>query len=392
MRIGVVLPVYHQYPVYIEECLRSLEAQRYRNFKLVIVIDGACESTVRAVHSAAASLTVPFEIISRSDNKGIAYSLNEGFARLSSCSALTWASSDNRYGPDFLQNLYERFSRSPENVVLVYSLFRYINEHGKRLTDDDRDLGEMIARMNRPKTEIVQSNFIGPSFLFAADAFRRAGRYDPRFEHVEDYEFWMRLTGTGEIAFIPDCLMEYRLNGTYSVTSVVSGSDIQYKSLQASAIHRKRVGDIPQLTVLLAAHNRERTVCRVIDSLLNQPFVSIHVILVDNGSTDRTLLRMHRHQDARIMLLRLPARQSRRAIRNIVMPLVLGRFLLELIEHKAIGSNWWMKLAAKLASPPAHPLKAAAFSSPGHLLHPVNQPDVCPFSPTGQLPMRDCTH
>lgn len=48
-KVGVVLPVYNQEREYLFECVQAIENQKYRNFELVIVIDGANAQTVKAV-------------------------------------------------------------------------------------------------------------------------------------------------------------------------------------------------------------------------------------------------------------------------------------------------------------------------------------------------------
>ncbi|QGT99471.1 hypothetical protein SYNTR_0878 [Candidatus Syntrophocurvum alkaliphilum] len=88
-KVGVVLPIYDQKPEYVYECIYSMKLQDYNNFELVIVIDGANKSTKQALFNALRKFPKPFKILERSTNKGIAYSLNEGFSCLSNCDYLT---------------------------------------------------------------------------------------------------------------------------------------------------------------------------------------------------------------------------------------------------------------------------------------------------------------
>ncbi|WP_409345577.1 glycosyltransferase family 2 protein [Paenibacillus sp. MBLB4367] len=330
MRIGIVLPIYRQQPSYLTACIDSLEEQSYRQFKLVIVLDGSDESTSRAVLERTKRLSVSHEIIRRDDNRGIAFSLNEGFARLQDCPLLTWVSSDNRYDPGFLGCLANDMLLGDEKTCLVYSLFRYIDARGLPRTNPAADRDPMTYHMNRPKRHILQSSLIGPSFLFTRDAYNRAGGYDPRYEHVEDYEFWLRLSEVGEFRFVPEFLMDYRLNGPYAITTITPQIEIQLKSIQASVDHRKRIGDIPEITVILQAFNEEKHIATTIKNVLRQSLANFHLLLIDNGSTDRTLYKMHSFQDPRILLLRLPDRKRQSVAKALGSRFALGEFTLEL--------------------------------------------------------------
>jgi len=331
-KIGLVLPVYNQDAGYIRECLDSILAQRFRNFKVVIVIDGANETTREAVRKASRRLTVPFEIFEQEENRGIAFSLNAGFARLADCDYLTWVSSDNRYLPEFLATLTAALDASPANTVLAYSLFHVINERGERLQEPSK---AMMTFMQRPKEHILQQCFIGASFLFKKEAYLRTGGYDPRFEKAEDHEFWMRLLQLGEIKFVPAALMEYRLGGKYAYTTNSSREEIIRKSALASIETRKRIADLPRVTVLLPVYNQEKYVAQAMQSVLGQSFSSLQLVVTDDGSTDGTWQEINKVFDKRIILLCLKKNRGKSAALNFASRFALGEYVLEMD-----GDDW----------------------------------------------------
>ncbi|MFS0777207.1 glycosyltransferase [Neobacillus sp. 3P2-tot-E-2] len=340
MEIGVVLPVYNQKPHYIDECIQSLESQNFRDFQIVIVIDGANQETVQAVYEATKMLTIPYEIILRNENKGIAYSLNQGFSHLNDCRFLTWVSSDNRHYPDFLQTLYEQLVNASKETVLVYSLFNLIDQNGINRDNDEIRRNKMVNFMSQNKEEILQQNFIGASFLFKQSAFVKAGGYDSMFEKVEDYEFWIRLLRIGEIKFIPHFLMEYRLNGEHSYTTITPREDIKIKSTAASNYHRLKQGDTPKVTVMISFYNERKFIRQAIGSVLNQTFKDFQLILIDDGSTDNPWEEIFKYNDSRIIPLKIENGGKARAL-NIGLAFALGEYILELdgddwLEHDTL--------------------------------------------------------
>lgn len=333
-RVGIVLPVYNQERNYLIECLQAIESQTYRDFKLVIVIDGANDETVKAVYEASVILTCPYTIIHRTENKGIAYSLNEGYEHLPDCSYLTWISSDNRQKPEFLERLVKTMSSAPQNTVLVYSMYQPIDEYGQSHTFGQEWYPAMFNMMNRPKEEIMLTCFIGASFLFTREAYEKADGYDTRYPLVHDYEFWIKLMPLGEFLFIPELLMEYRLNGKHSLTTITPREELFIESMMASVEHRRKNGDIPKVTVMITAYNHEHYIKDCIQSVLNQTYTNFHLVVLDIGSTDRTLDQIFSVRDLRLIPVHLNKRHKAEAL-NIGLQYVLGDYVLELD-----GDDW----------------------------------------------------
>ncbi|QXE00859.1 glycosyltransferase [Terribacillus sp. DMT04] len=340
MSIGVVLPVYNQQAAYVYECIEAMEKQVYRDFKLIIVIDGANQDTVEAVYKASRSLTIPYRIIYRKKNMGISYSLNEGFSYLTDCPYLTWISIDNRQNPLFLLTLYNHMKRAPEDTVLLYSYYWLINEEGQRFADAEQWLRTMETLMNRDKEEIMSICFIGASFLFRQSAYKKAGGYDPDYGVVSDYEFWIRLLEQGEIGLIRDPLMEYRVNGALSLTTITGPQGLYLQSMNASLDHRKKRKDIPDVTILITARNQGAYINTCLNSVLNQTHTKIHIVAVDIGSTDNTLQKITSVNDPRIIPLHIKDGTKAEAL-NVGLRYALGKYVLELdgddwLDEKAV--------------------------------------------------------
>jgi glycosyltransferase involved in cell wall biosynthesis len=334
MKVGVALPVYNQVPQYIYECIRGIETQTYRDFELVIVMDGPNEETVKAVYAASKMLSIPYKIINRRENKGVAYSLNEGFALLKDCPYLTWVSSDNRQDPQFLNRLVHQLNTAPAHTVIAYSLYHPINEIGERHVNESDWHANMSWLMNRPKEEILQYNFIGASFLYKREAFERAGGYLPKYGMVSDYEFWMRLLRQGEITFLNEYLMEYRFNGKYSVTSLTPSDELLMEAIKASMDNRKMIGDIPKVTVIITAYNQEFYIQNAIQNVLNQDYPNFHLVIIDDGSTDLTWNKILGFRDPRIIPI-LILHRGKAAALNIGLNYALGEYVIELD-----GDDW----------------------------------------------------
>jgi glycosyltransferase involved in cell wall biosynthesis len=77
--------------------------------------------------------------------------------------------------------------------------------------------------------------------------------------------------------------------------------------------------DGPLVTVIMAAHNAERTIELALSSLLNQTWQNLQIIVVDDASTDGTLLKAKglAKRDARVEVLRSPVNVGPYVCRNL---------------------------------------------------------------------------
>lgn len=59
---------------------------------------------------------------------------------------------------------------------------------------------------------------------------------------------------------------------------------------------------MPEITVLMPVRNGEKYINEAIDSILKQTFTDFELLIIDDGSTDRTIERIQEYRDVRIRL------------------------------------------------------------------------------------------
>jgi glycosyltransferase involved in cell wall biosynthesis len=98
--------------------------------------------------------------------------------------------------------------RHPEVVAVSSRTFR-IDDAGTRTGTTRLPAGDDIRR------HLLLSNVVPHSTLaFRRDAANTAGRYDPGFRQMEDFDFILRLAALGPIAQLAEPLVEYRVHAT----------------------------------------------------------------------------------------------------------------------------------------------------------------------------------
>ena len=83
---------------------------------------------------------------------------------------------------------------------------------------------------------------------------------------------------------------------------------------------------IPRISVIIAARNAEQTLGRALDGLMAQTMKEFEVIVVDDGSTDRTAAIAREHPCLPTVIIN-PENRGRGASRNTAISVALGRYL-----------------------------------------------------------------
>lgn len=115
---------------------------------------------------------------------------------------------------------------------------------------------------------------------------------------------------------------------------------------------------MPIISVIVPVFNGEKTIKETIESVLNQTFTDFELIVIDDGSQDRTLEVVHRIQDSRIKVFSyLNAGQS--TSRNRGITIAKGEYI-SFID----ADDLWTpdKLESQLKALQANPEAAVAYS------------------------------
>lgn len=115
---------------------------------------------------------------------------------------------------------------------------------------------------------------------------------------------------------------------------------------------------MPLISVIIPVYNGEKTIQETIESVLNQTFIDLELIVINDGSQDATLKVVERIQDSRLKVFSYPnAGQS--TSRNRGISLATGEYI-SFID----ADDLWTpdKLEAQLKALQANPKAAVAYS------------------------------
>ena len=204
MNISVLLPVYNA-GSFLRLAIESILAQDFMDFEFIIIDDASDDDSAEIIREYAGKdpRIRPFF---HQSNLGLVKTLNEGLEAARG-EFVARMDADDEALPHRLRTQY-LFMKSRSAVAVAGS---YIVHMGKTRYRD------RLVRLPTASPEIVRTleseNCIyHPSVMMRRESIISLGGYRPEFRHAEDYDLWLRVSQSYEIANIPVALLRYRIN------------------------------------------------------------------------------------------------------------------------------------------------------------------------------------
>ena len=205
--IAVVLPVYNTAP-FLEEAVRSVICQTFRDWELILVDDCSTDGTPEIATRLA--LEDPrIRVIRNKVNQREARSRNIGFDHISpSVRYVANMDSDDRCHPDRFQKEFEFLETHPD-CTLCGSSIALMDETGAIFAERVYPCGTRRIR----KLYCRYNAFAHPTIMFRRNILDAGFRYDPGHRCV-DYDLFFRILKQHEADNLPEILLDYRISST----------------------------------------------------------------------------------------------------------------------------------------------------------------------------------
>lgn len=259
---------------------------------------------------------------------------------------ITNANADDRHRHDALEIMANKLSIRPD-IALVYA--------NSAVTQQENALFETAERIGRFKwpdfdpVNLFRTCYIGPQPMWRRDLHEKHGYFDPDYHSAGDYEFWLRLAVAGErFLHIEDQLGLYLLNPEGMENSGPELSALE--SQKARLAHWPQAwGERPQpggegyfwltvspqqsalshslVSVVVHTRNRPDFLCRALQSILEQTYPTIEILVVNDGGVDVQELITCLDTNGMIRYFSLAETVERSAARNFALRQARGRYI-----------------------------------------------------------------
>ncbi|HET8814686.1 MAG TPA: glycosyltransferase, partial [Solirubrobacterales bacterium] len=252
--ISLVMPTYRTELKYLREAVRSVQAQHYPDWELVIVDDGSGDPALeRAIGALAASeRRIKFEPLS--ENAGISAASNAGLA-LCEGEFVGFLDHDDTLTPDALLRVAQALAADPE-LDVVYSDSDKLTIGGVR--------ADPFLKPDWSPVYALGAMYIGHLLVVRTSVAEAAGGFDPAFDKIQDFEFMLRVSElTDRIHHIPQILYHWRAIPGSIAAGTEQKSGVPELQAEAVSAHLERLGlparavpheTIPHRAVLVPAN------------------------------------------------------------------------------------------------------------------------------------------
>lgn len=214
--VSVILPNYN-YARYLKERVRSILHQTHRDLELIYVDDGSSDASNDLMQEFRSEPRLRMQLYR--ENSGRVYQRWNDGAQLATGDWLWFAGADDSAHPDFLSELL-RVAKQHPSVALVYCKQATMDATGRLLRMPDEPayvLGE-CRRFSAPDLvlSLLQNNSLSTAsaMLLRRDVFARCGGFDARLWLAADWDLYLSMLETHDVAVLDSPLATYRHHGS----------------------------------------------------------------------------------------------------------------------------------------------------------------------------------
>ncbi|HUH95675.1 MAG TPA: tetratricopeptide repeat protein [Casimicrobiaceae bacterium] len=214
--ISVIVPSFN-HRQYVEEALRSVFAQTYRNLELIVIDDGSQDGSPAVIDGCMRDCPFPHTFMAR-ENRGAVATVRDALS-LATGQFFNVLHSDDVFSADRISVLVREVAAKGNRWC--FSAVRFIDAAGTELDPKDnayvaglalglegaaKELSTGMALLKFNVSITTGNLFVSRSFYDEVGGFRP-------YRYNEDWDFCIRASRYSEPAFVPEPLLSYRVHG-----------------------------------------------------------------------------------------------------------------------------------------------------------------------------------
>lgn len=215
--VSVLMPSYN-HASYVEQAVRSVFQQTWKNLELVVVDDGSRDDSVLRLRRLLAQAPIPMQVL-EGGHRGLCGALNLA-VRSSRGEYLSILASDDAYLPQKLELQMGLLLKNPK-APLVHGEFEVMDSNGQRTGRLGGDYLPALARGDALESLLLlQSEVRSVAILMRRSELLAIGGYDESLR-AEDWQTILPLAARGPFLAVDEPVVLRRIHGENLTTTGV---------------------------------------------------------------------------------------------------------------------------------------------------------------------------
>ncbi|MGB7293178.1 MAG: glycosyltransferase family 2 protein [Thermodesulfobacteriota bacterium] len=247
MKVSIISVVYNN-AQYIEDCIKSVASQSYKNREHIVVDGGSTDGTLEVIEKHREKIT---KWVSEPDD-GIYFALNKGIS-MATGDVVGFLHSDDYYASrDVLEKVANAFI--DHDAESLYGDLVYISKSGKRIL--------RYWKSGNYRKGMVKWGWMPPhpTFFVKREVYKRHGGFNTNLRVAADYELILRFLGKHSISthYLPEVLIKMRIGGNSnkSIQNLIRKSKEDFQAMKdnglpvpIAALFYKNFSKLPQFFI-----------------------------------------------------------------------------------------------------------------------------------------------
>lgn len=234
MLFSILIAHYNNYNYFLD-CYKSILAQEYQNFEVIIVDDCSTDDSFEKLQELLKSDN-RFRLYRNDENEGVGYTKRR-CVDLANGDVCGFVDPDDALLPNAIEESAKIYRNNPD-AIATYSKFH--------VCDQDLVIQKIFPHSRKVDTSspyFFNVNFeVAHFFTFKRDAYFSVGGIVEEYKVAEDQDLYLKLSEKGKFYFIPKPLLLYRIHKkglSHDESKVKLRNETWHKVLLKTARRRK---------------------------------------------------------------------------------------------------------------------------------------------------------
>ncbi len=216
--ISVVIPLYNK-ENYIQNTLKSILNQRFKNFEILIINDGSTDKSVEKVEALLKNFN-NFTIYNQK-NRGLSAARNKGLS-MAKGNIIALIDADDLWHESFLQSIYNLYSNFPEATFYGTD---YLEKYSStNIIEPKKNIDPKLKNKTFIIDDFFLSNKFQPIICQSSMAFKKeiteTISFDETINYAEDVDFYLKSFIKQKLAYDYTPLATILSDVPYQITKI----------------------------------------------------------------------------------------------------------------------------------------------------------------------------